>query len=94
MRLPARHGRKDKNHGEIVEALKRVGCGVIDLSQLGGGVPDLLVSLRNGRRRELILVEVKTATGKLNARQRAFEAAGWEVYTVRSVDEVLKVVGL
>lgn len=94
MRQPARLGRKDANHGEIVKALEQVGCRVIDMSALGGGVPDLLVSLRNGRRRDLILVEVKTAAGKMNARQRAFEAEGWEVYTVRSVDEALKVVGL
>lgn len=94
MRQPARLGRKDANHGEIVKALERVGCRVVDLSRLGGGVPDLLVSYRNGKRRETVLVEIKTKDGKVNARQQAFEADGWEVFVVRSIEDALAVVGL
>ena len=92
--MPARQGRKDANQTEIVEALERVGCKVADLSSLGKGIPDLLVSYKNGPHRELALFELKTATGKMNMRQRQFEADGWQVYVVRSVDEALKVVGL
>jgi hypothetical protein len=57
-------------------------------------VPDLLVSFKSGHRRELALLEVKTAKGKTNSKQRTFEADGWQVFVVRSIDEALRVVGL
>lgn len=90
MRLRSRH---DGNHAEIVRALKRIGCGVLDLSRVGSGCPDLLVSVRNGRSRDLLLMEIKTAQGKTSAVQRAFEADGWPVFVVRSVNEALALVG-
>ena len=92
MRIPARHGRKDANHSEIVEALERVGCGVVDMSPLGKGVPDLLVSVKNRYGRHLVLMEIKTAAGKVRKSQLAFEAEGWEVFLVRSVEDALRVV--
>lgn len=85
-----RAARTDGNHGEIVTALRRVGCVVLDLSRVGEGCPDLLV--RAPGQGDLLLMEVKAAKGKLNARQREFEAAGWGVFVVRSIDEALKLV--
>jgi hypothetical protein len=35
--------RTDKPHSAIVQALRRLGCSVVDLSRVGGGCPDLLV---------------------------------------------------
>jgi hypothetical protein len=35
--------RTDKGHAAIVAALRQLGCAVLDLSRLGGDVPDLLV---------------------------------------------------
>ncbi len=88
-----RAAKVDGNHGEIVQALRRVGCRVLDLSRVGAGCPDLLVSLpQRGRIPELMLMEVKTARGKLTQAQRIFDAAGWPVFVVRSVDEALKLV--
>lgn len=88
-----RAARTDANHSAIVGALRRVGCRVLDLSRVGAGCPDLLVSLpQRGRVPELMLMEVKTARGKLNAAQRTFEAAGWPVFVVRDVDEALRLV--
>lgn len=90
-----RAARTDQNHSEIVMALRRVGCRVLDLSRVGNGAPDLLVSLpQRGRTPELMLMEVKTARGKLNARQRSFEADGWPVFVVRSIEDALKLVGV
>lgn len=48
----------DRNHGEIVAALRAVGCKVQSLAQIGGGVPDLLVGTPPPRR-VLVLLEVK-----------------------------------
>lgn len=88
-----RAARVDGNHKSIVEALRRVGCRVLDLSRVGAGCPDLLVSLpQRGRVPELMLMEVKTARGKLNAAQRIFESEGWPVFVVRTVDEALRLV--
>ncbi len=87
MRLRAR---TDANHAAIVQALRQVGCAVADLSQLGSGIPDLLVC----RQRELWLIEVKTAKGKQTKDQLRFEALGWPVYLVRSSSEALAVVGI
>lgn len=88
-----RAARVDGNHKSIVEALRRVGCRVLDLSRVGDGCPDLLVSLpQRGRVPELMLMEVKTSRGKMNAAQRIFEADGWPVFVVRSVDDALRLV--
>ena len=38
-----KHGRVDGNQTAIVEALRRVGCSVQPISDLGHGIPDLLV---------------------------------------------------
>lgn len=46
---------RDANHGEIVAALRAVGCTIVDLAAVGGGVPDLLVGYRGAN----LLVEVK-----------------------------------
>lgn len=90
MRLRAR---VDTNHAEIVKALRKVGCSVYDLSRVGKGFPDLLVSFRNGNRRDLALLEIKAHRGRQTKAQLAFEAQGWIVYLVRTVDEALKVIG-
>ncbi len=92
MSLKRWDAKRDANEGAIVDALERVGAHVLRLSI--SGAPDLLVSFKSGRRRELALLEVKTATGKVNKRQRDFESEGWEVFVVRSIDDALKVVGL
>lgn len=47
--------RKDANHKELFNVFKDLGASVIDLSQLGSGIPDLLVV--TGKR--YCLVEVK-----------------------------------
>jgi hypothetical protein len=45
-RNPAAQGRKDSNHKAIADALRAIGCPVMDLSHAGNGVEDLLVGVR------------------------------------------------
>ena len=82
-----RRARVDACHAEIVEALRRVGCGVLDMSQLGHGRPDLLVW--SGTRYHLL--ELKAAKGSLTPDQTQW-LQWWNgpVSIVRSVDEALQ----
>ena len=94
--MTARRGtprRVDANHVEIVNAIRATGCAVLDLSAVGGGVPDLLVQCRDG---SLILIEVKVDKGKLNKRQQAWHDAwrGTRPLIIRSVDEALAAIGV
>lgn len=87
--------RKDANHADIVKALERVGCAVIDMSRLGGGVPDIATCYRG----KWFVMEIKnplTSYGKkgFTERQKEWaEAQKAPVYIVRSVDEALEAVG-
>lgn len=91
-RRPAARGKADRNQPEIVEALERAGASVVDLTDLGKGVPDLLV----GREGHTVLMEVKGEKAKLRPSQEAFlrEWRGAPVTVVRSVDEALCAVGI
>lgn len=78
--------RKDANHSSITRTLEKLGCAVADLSRVGEGCPDLLVS-RDG---EQVLAEIKTATGKPTKPQKEF-ARAWqgEIRTVRNEEDAL-----
>lgn len=66
MRLKAR---VDKNQPEMVEYLRKIGCNVIILSQLGNGVGDLLVSFCS----ITVMVEIKKdKNGKLTPDEEKF----------------------
>lgn len=87
--------RTDSTHKAIVTALRRVGCKVADTARVGQGFPDLVVRVPQwGPACSLILMEVKTARGKLNAEQERFIEDWPEVVVVRSVDEALAAVGV
>ena len=80
----------DANQPEIVEAFWQLHCTVLLLHQVGSGCPDLLIGI-NGFN---VLVEVKTATGKLTNDQKDFIAAwnGDDVNIVRSRDDAIEIV--
>ena|ERR1041385_8940408 len=89
-----RAARVDVNHGEIVGALREVGCSVLDLSRHGSGCPDILVYVP--RLCAYVLVEIK-APGKrtrLTPKQKEFHA-NWRgpVIVVESVEEALNLFG-
>lgn len=89
-----RAAKVDANQGEIVKALRAIGCTVAITSAIGNGFPDLIVA----RNRRNLLIEVKdgrlppSARG-LTADQRIFHAewAG-QVDVVNSVDEAIALV--
>lgn len=82
--------RTDANQAEIVAALRKVGCSVLDLSHVGRGCPDILVA---PTRTHMFLMEIKTAKGKLNRRQQEWIANfPCKVHVVRSVEEALEAV--
>lgn len=86
-----RDSRKDANHGPIVKDLKALGFDVVDLSRVGGGCPDILVAWSGG----YALLELKTAAGKLNKKQKKFHAEfGGRIFMVRSVVEALAALGV
>lgn len=85
-------GKVDRNHGEIVLALRQAGATVQSLADVGHGCPDLLVGFR-GRNR---LMEVKDGL-LCPSRQRLSEdeqewQARWEgeCHVVHSVEEALE----
>ncbi len=90
-----RRRKVDANQAVIVDALRKIGACVIDLSASGEGVMDLLVCYR----RRTWMVEVKNLKGRgdiLTPAQIKLHAAigdaGCEVHIVRSVDEALALV--
>jgi Holliday junction resolvase len=82
--------RTDANHVLIKNALIESGFSVFDLKDVGGGLPDLLVS----KSKKTVLVEVKTATGQLNPLQIEFKR-NWQgdIYVLRSVEDVFYMSG-
>lgn len=91
-----RAARVDDNQGQIVEALRRVGCSVWSLAGVGKGFPDLAVGFR-GRN---LFLEVKDGSKppckrQLTPDEEAFHAS-WRghVAVVESVEDALKIVGV
>ena len=81
--------RTDANQAEIVRALRDAGCTVVDLHKVGRGCPDILVGI-HGRN---VLMEIKTATGRLTVDEINFHGM-WEGQydIVRSVEEAFAVI--
>lgn len=90
-----RTAKTDGNHAEVIAALRKVGAEVTSLHQVGGGVPDLLVSYRN----RWWLLEVKDGTKPPSARQLTAEQRKWfarqraDVWVVTSPEEAIETIG-
>lgn len=82
----------DSNQTEIVKALRGVGCTVLLLHAVGQGCPDVLCGTPRG---DNVLLEIKSAKGKLDAKQVEWHQT-WRgpVYVVRSVAEAFAAVGI
>ena len=80
--------RQDSNQSEIVQAFERLGFSVIDLSRVGGGVPDLAVSIH----KLTVFVEIKTVDGNLQPSQIRFhrESKAW-VEVCRDLKDVERI---
>jgi hypothetical protein len=84
-----RKRKADANQSGLVKAFQRLGCHVVDLSAVGKGCPDLLVT-RAGH--PPCLVEIKNKSGRNRytpAQLETFAAIHMPIYTLRDVDDVL-----
>ena len=92
------HGRTDGNQTAIVAALRKAGCLVESIADVGNGVPDLLVGFMDGLVPCLVVMEVKMPNGRLTDKEKAF-ATRWAglkdklYFVVRSPEEALKKIG-
>ena len=96
-RNPSAKGKADANHKAIADAIRILGCPVMDLSAAGNGVEDLLVGihLRTDSweqpllMRQWLLVECKNLKGRglrFTPAQKEWreKTAGWPRITVTS----------
>ncbi|MCW8966413.1 MAG: hypothetical protein OQK82_06985 [Candidatus Pacearchaeota archaeon] len=86
-----RIAKKDDNHNEITEALKRFGFSIFDTHQIGGGFPDFICA----RAGVTAVVEVKSKSGKLREDQKLFKNTWGGMYIVaRNYTDVLSAFGI
>jgi len=79
--------RIDANHHAIVDALQTVGVDVIDLSDTGKGIADIVTNYRN----KTVFIEIKTESGaKLKKTQVRFLGM-WSGYCgiAQTIDEAI-----
>lgn len=75
--------KRDANEAGIIAAFEAIGCMVYRLDK-----PCDLLVLHHGN---VLLVEVKTRTGKLTRDQQLF-AQYWPIHVIRSVDDAIRLV--
>lgn len=82
--------RRDVNHAEIRDGLRRLGWSVYDAGSVGGDFPDLVV----GAAGVTILLEVKAPRGRLSAGQSAFADSwrGGAVIVARTLDDAIRLI--
>lgn len=89
-----RAAKVDANHGEIVEALRKIGASVQSLHAVGQGCPDILV----GWRGMLTLLEIKDGAKPPSARKLTPDQERWhaewrgQVAVVENVEQALAAV--
>ena len=82
----------DKNQGDVVKALRKMGADVFLLHMVGGGIPDLMVAYEG----HTILIEVKDGVDKKLTPQQLELFANWKgghlarVNSVQEAEELLK----
>jgi hypothetical protein len=88
--MAAARGERDANHAELTREYEALGCKVQDLSAVGGGCPDVLVSGSGVKGRWDRLVEFKTETGTLTPSQIRWngEWRGRPAVLVRTAEQV------
>lgn len=84
--MTRRARRTDSNHAAIRDGLRAAGADVTDLSGVGQGIPDLIVSMFGVR----AWVDCKTADGEETEAQRAlWPKLPGAVFVARDLDEAL-----
>lgn len=82
--------RTDRNHREIVEALRQFGATVFDTHELGRGYVDICVGF-GGR---TYLMELKSEGGRLTEAEKQFRGSwrGSPIYIIHSVEEAIDII--
>lgn len=94
-----RAAKRDRNHPEIVKALRDAGCFVVDLGAVGNGCPDLLAHGPSYPWRWAML-EIKDGQKYASARKltpdqvKFHDGCKGPTYVVTSVTQALEVFGL
>jgi hypothetical protein len=87
------HAKKDACHNSICDFLEATGMAVLDLSKLGGGVPDVAV----WRGYMCRLMEFKSRYGKLTPDQIAWRNKNPRLaaltHEVKTIKDALKIMG-
>ena len=85
--------RRDGNHNELIAAFRKLGWQVLDMSDRGGGVPDLLIGDESHGLHWVEIKNTKTRYGRRGLTQRQQNWADrWmlgRVHVVRTIDEVV-----
>lgn len=87
--------RVDANQPEIVAALRKVGCSVALLHQVGKGIPDILAGFRGNN----VLIEIKDGSKPPSAQKLTKDQIQWhsewrgQVAIANSVDAALAIIG-
>lgn len=68
-----KYGRVDGTHKAIIDALRKVGCAVYSLADLGDGMPDLLIGFQG----QTYLAEVKDGRKPPSARAFTSDQRAW-----------------
>ena len=91
MSLHRRNPKRDANEAVLFRAFKAAGCAVLPIS--APGAPDAVIFTPAGKG---LLVECKALRGTLSEPQKRFHASwrGPEIHVVRSIDDVLRLIGL
>lgn len=81
--------RVDANHADLKAAFEKLGCFVVDLSRVAGGVPDLAVSKLG----KTVYVEVKTKDGERTPLQvKFFRECKGRVFQATTMDDAAAIV--
>lgn len=86
--------RIDKNQPEIVARFRKLGCSVAILSEVGKGVPDVIVSLKRNSRPWTALIEIKDGSKPPSARKLTPDEQDFhnkwqgELYIIESIEQV------
>jgi hypothetical protein len=95
--LPRYAKRTDRNHAEIRDGLRSLGYDVFDLSDVGGGVPDLVVN-RTDFQLPPIFLEIKDSKQPPSKRRLTAAESNWVRYcgeithTVTTIEEAVQVI--
>lgn len=85
----------DSNHAEIRDGLRAMGYEVLDLSHVGGGIPDLAVKVR-GKLGMVHFLEIKDGSKPLSRQALTKEQEVWHNFAhaitskVRTLDEAVE----